>query len=155
MTIEVSRPAGATSDRIGAITLFTLAIVYGIGATQISYSFSSDPLGPRVFPLMLSGLLGLLSLIYFFFPGGAETWPRGRGLAGVISIPMLVLASALLLEPVGFGIAMMVLVTGVGRIFGASWRNAILGGILQAVLWFVIFSYLLSVYLPGGAVFGH
>ena len=45
-------------------------------------------------------------------------------------------------------------VPGVGRLFGASWRFAILGGLAQAALWFVVFRYLLEVYLPGGAVFG-
>jgi putative tricarboxylic transport membrane protein len=139
---------------VGAITLLVLAILYGADASRISYSFSSDPLGPRVFPLILAGVLAILSLIYLFRPGGSETWPQGRLLASSIAIPGFVLITTLLMEPLGFAIAMTLLVTGIGRIFGASWRFALIGGIVQAAIWFVLFKYLLEVYLPGGSLFG-
>jgi putative tricarboxylic transport membrane protein len=142
------------SDRVGAIVLLVLAVLYGLDASRIPYSFSSDPLGPRVFPLILSGALALLSLIYLFRPGGSEPWPQGRLLASSIAIPGLVLVATLLMEPLGFAIAITLLVTGVGRIFGASWRLAVIGGLAQAALWFFVFKHLLEVYLPGGSAFG-
>lgn len=154
MTTSTGPRASTRSDRIGAIVLLVLALLYGFEASRIAYSFSSDPLGPRVFPLALAGLLALLSLIYLMRPSGAESWPRGRLLAASLAIPALVLAAALLLEPLGFAIAITVMVVGVGRIFGASWRAALIGGVAQAALWFVIFRYLLDVYLPGGSLLG-
>ncbi len=154
MTVSTGPRGAGRSDRVGAIVLLVFALLYGFEASRIAYSFSSDPLGPRVFPLMLAGALALLSLIYLLRPGGAEPWPQGRLLAPALAIPGLVLAAALLLEPLGFAVSVTILVTGVGRLFGASWRYAVVGGLAQAALWFVVFRYLLEVYLPGGAVFG-
>ncbi|MBM1174140.1 tripartite tricarboxylate transporter TctB family protein [Microvirga arabica] len=154
MTTSTGPRGAVRSDRVGAVVLFALAVLYGLDASRISYSFSSDPLGPRVFPLILAGVLALLSLIYFFRPGSSEPWPQGRLLASSIAIPGLVLVATLLLEPLGFAIAITLLVTGVGRIFGASWRFALFAGIVQAALWFLLFRYLLEVYLPGGSIFG-
>jgi putative tricarboxylic transport membrane protein len=146
--------ASATSGRVGAAVLFAVAILYGIDASRIRYAFSSDPLGPRVFPLLLSAILALLALIYFLKPSGSEPWPRGRRLLQALAIPALVAAAALLLEPIGFILAVFVLVTGVATVFGASWRTALIGGVIQAAIWFVVFGYLLEVYLPAGSVFG-
>lgn len=154
MTTSTGPRGTVKSDRVGAIVLLALAVLYGLNASRISYSFSSDPLGPRVFPLILAGVLALLSLIYLFRPGRSEPWPQGRLLASSIAIPGLVLVATLVMEPLGFAMAMTLLVTGVGRIFGAPWRFALIGGLVQAAFWFFIFRYLLEVYLPGGSIFG-
>jgi putative tricarboxylic transport membrane protein len=69
-----------------------------------------------------------------------------------VLVALLVL-SALLLEPLGFGLAMFTLTGGVAWLFGSSWRAALIGGGLQAALWYFVFGYLLEVYLPSGAIF--
>jgi putative tricarboxylic transport membrane protein len=155
MSSTTGAKAAATSGRVGAIVLLAVAIFYGIEASRIRYSFSSDPLGPRVFPMLLAGVLALLAFLYFLKPAGSEPWPKGRLLWQALAIPALVVAAALLLEPAGFGLAMLVLVTGVAAVFGASWRAAFVGGVIQAALWFLVFGYLLEVYLPVGSIFGH
>jgi putative tricarboxylic transport membrane protein len=68
-------------------------------------------------------------------------------------LPVLVLVSALILEPAGFPIAMFVMTAGVGWLFGASPMAAVLGGVVQSALWYVVFATLLEVYLPVGALF--
>lgn len=154
MTTSAGPRVNARYDRAGAIVLLIFALLYGLDAGRIAYSFSSDPLGPRAFPLILAGVLAFLSLLYLLRPGGAEPWPHGRLLARSLAIPGLVLVSALLMEPLGFAMTMTLLVIGVSRVFGAPWRFAILGGVGQAALWFLIFRYLLDVYLPGGSLLG-
>ncbi len=141
------------SNRIAAIVLLLFSLLYGYAGSGIEFSFSSDPLGPRVFPVMLAAILGLLSLIYLFMPGEGEAWPQGTVLMRCIALPSLVLIAALLFEPIGFAGSMFVMTTGVGRIFGASWKASLLGGLLQATLWYVVFGYLLEVYLPVGELF--
>jgi putative tricarboxylic transport membrane protein len=54
----------------------------------------------------------------------------------------------------GFGVSMFVMITGIGRIFGASWKASVIGGVVQAALWYFVFGYLLQVYLPAGSIFG-
>lgn len=146
-------PASRRSSRIAAVAILILSIAYGIAGSRIVYSFSSDPLGPRAFPVLLAATLALLALIYLVRPGEAEAWPGGALLARSVALPALVLISALILEPLGFPVAMFVLTAGVGWLFGASPLAAAVGGVLQAALWYVIFGYLLEVYLPLGIWF--
>jgi putative tricarboxylic transport membrane protein len=148
-----SSAASLRSNRIAAAVILALSLAYGIAGSRIEYAFSSDPLGPRVFPVMLACALALLALIYLFRPGEAEDWPSGTLLARSIALPLLVLISALMLEPAGFPVAMFVLTAGVGWLFGASLLATIIGGVVQSALWYFVFAYLLEVYLPAGALF--
>ncbi len=140
--------------RIGGLVMLALAIAYGIGGSQIEYAFASDPLGPRVVPVLLAITLAVLCLFYLKNPGTAEAFPRGQLLVKIVAVPLLLLASALLLEPAGFAASIFLLTFGVGWIFGAPLRLALIGGVGQAVLWWFVFSYLLDVYLPAGRLFG-
>lgn len=146
-----------TSQRIGrfgGLALLALAIGFGIGGSRIEYAFSSDPLGPRVVPVMLAVILAVLCLIYLRNPGKAEGFPSGQLLLRILAVPTLMLVSVLLMEPLGFAASILLLTTGVGWIFGAPLRLAIIGGVCQALLWWFVFAYLLDVYLPTGPLFG-
>ncbi len=145
--------AGVRSGRIGAALLFVFALVYGVAGSRIEYAFSSDPLGPRVFPVALAMVLAGLSALYFLKPGSSEPWPRGATLVGAIAIPVLVGLTAILLEPLGFPVVILILTAGVGRAFGAPWAKAIGAGLVHAALWYLVFGYLLEVYLPMGSLF--
>lgn len=145
--------AGSLSNRLAALGLLAFSVIYGVAGSGIEYAFASDPLGPRVFPVLLAILLGVFSLIYLFVPGQSEAWPQGTVLMRCIALPVLVLVAALLFEPLGFAASMFVMTAGVGRIFGASWKASLIGGLVQAALWYLIFGYLLEVYLPTGELF--
>jgi putative tricarboxylic transport membrane protein len=149
-------PQGASvrSGRIGAAVLFLFAVVYGVAGSRIEYAFSSDPLGPRVFPVALAVILAVLSGLYVLKPGSSEPWPRGATLAGAVAIPVLVGLTAILLEPLGFPVVIFILTAGVGRAFGAPWAKAASAGLVHAALWYLVFGYLLEVYLPTGSLFG-
>jgi putative tricarboxylic transport membrane protein len=154
MTHAHSPQAERTIGRIAAVCLLTLAIAYGIGGSLIEYAFASDPLGPRVVPMGLAVVLGSLCLIYLKFPGSIEGFPTGLLLRRVLAVPAVLVVSALLFEPAGFAVSIFVLTLGAARLFGASWKTALLGAAGQALLWWLIFAYLLDVYLPAGALFG-
>lgn len=150
MTATSPASPGRWSSRVAALVLLVFSIVYGIAGSRIEYAFSSDPLGPRVFPIILAILLALLAVIYLFVPGRSEPWPRGSLLARSILLPLLILIAALVFEPLGFAAAMFLLTGGVARIFGASVRASLISGVVQSGLWYLIFVYLLEVYLPHG-----
>lgn len=140
--------------RISAIVLLGLAVAYGIGGSRIEYAFASDPLGPRFVPVMLAILLGLFGLIYMKFPGSAEGFPTGKSLVRILAIPLTLIISVALLEPLGFAASIFVLTAVTGWLFGASAKLSIIGAVVHAALWWFIFSFLLEVYLPTGAIFG-
>ncbi|MCS6877908.1 MAG: tripartite tricarboxylate transporter TctB family protein [Geminicoccaceae bacterium] len=140
-------------ERLPALVLFLVALAYGFAAARIEYAFSSDPLGPRVFPLGLAILLALLALAWFLRPGGAEPWPRGGLLVQTAGLVALAYLAAWLFDRAGFLIAMGVLCTGVALMFRATLRQALASGIAQAVLWWLVFAYGLRIPLPAGRWF--
>jgi putative tricarboxylic transport membrane protein len=146
-----SSGSGLLSSRVAGLCLFCLACGYGLAASQIEYAFSSDPLGPRAFPLLLAAALALLSLIHVARPAGTvEELPRGTMLARSSGLVAIVLAVAFLMEPLGFFVSVLVLTVSVGVLFGARPLVALAGGGIQAALWYFVFAYLLDVYLPNG-----
>ncbi|MBZ9798315.1 tripartite tricarboxylate transporter TctB family protein [Mesorhizobium sp. ES1-4] len=140
--------------RISALCLFGLAVAYGIGGASIEYAFSSDPLGPRMVPVGLAIILGLLCLLYVRSPGTAEAFPSGRLLWRVLAVPLLLVVCIAIFETVGFAVSIFLLTFGTGLIFGAPLGYAAVGAAGHAALWWFIFSYLLQVYLPTGTLFG-
>ncbi|BBD41506.1 tripartite tricarboxylate transporter TctB (plasmid) [Aminobacter sp. Y103A] len=140
--------------RAAALVLLAVAIAYGIGGATIEYAFSSDPLGPRAFPVMLAVVLGGLSLLYLVWPGRVEAIPTGRALLRVLAIPAILVVSIALFEPLGFAGATFLLTFGAALVFGAPVKHALIGAVLQTALWWTVFAYLLQVYLPAGALFG-
>lgn len=139
--------------RIGAAVLFVFALAFGWMGSRIEYAFSSDPLGPRTFPVALAIVLAVLAALNFLRPGRNEGWPRGATLVGAVALPALVCATGLLFEPAGFLVAIFVLTTGASRAFGASWPRSIGAGIAHAIGWYVLFGVLLEVQLPAGDLF--
>jgi putative tricarboxylic transport membrane protein len=141
-----------SSGRLAAILIFIFALAFAWQGAQIEYAFSSDPLGPKAFPLLLAGILAALSVWLFCRPGHDTHWPLGKTLWKALGIPLAVVTTALLLNPLGFFAAVFLMVAMVGWIFGASPRLALLGAGLQAAVWQVVFVYLLGVYLPTGTL---
>lgn len=58
-----------TFDKVFSIILLTLSILFVFQATQISDSAYGSTVGPKIFPLCLGIILGLLSLQLFY-----ESW---------------------------------------------------------------------------------
>ena len=51
-------------DRVFGSFMLVVALGYILSARGIETSFMSDPVGPRVFPYMVAGVVILLSLIH-------------------------------------------------------------------------------------------
>ncbi len=114
---------------------------------------SSDPLGPRVFPVLLAAVSRASLADLPVRPRPVGDLAARPLLVRCIGATVLVLVAALILEPLGFAASMFVLTAGVARILGASWRASLIGGLVQAALWYFVFGYLLEVYLPTGELF--
>lgn len=140
------------NGRIAAICLFVFAFLLAWGGSRIEYAFSSDPLGPRAFPLLLALALAVFSVWLFLRPGEHEAWPSGAVLWKALGIPVTVAIASLLMSPIGFFAAMALMVAVIAWIFGASPRQSLLNGIIQGGLWQLVFVHLLEVYLPTGTI---
>lgn len=140
--------------RVPALVLLVLAILYGVAASRIEYAFSSDPLGPRAFPLLLAGVLGLLAVAWIVRPGDAEPWPRGTLLLQSVVLVALAFLGAWLYDRAGFPVATLLVCSGVALLFRARPWQALLCGVGNAALWWVLFVHGLKIPLPRGAWLG-
>lgn len=138
------------SDRIfGGIGL-ALAAFFVWGATQIELSFISDPVGPRVFPIIIAMVLGLASLVILVRPDAAPAWPAAGRLLEIAMAAAVMVAYALALAEIGFVIA-----TAVAAAF-LTWRLgtrpiwAVVAGCLTALGIYVVFHLILGLSLARG-----
>ncbi len=146
-------PVGG-ARRIPGLALLAFALVYCLFAANIEYGFSSDPWGPRAFPLFLGFVLAALSIWYAYRPGLAEPWPKGA-LAGKLGVLLgLSFGTAALYTIAGFPVATFLLCGGVALLFRATYRQAIAVGVANAAIWYGLFTGVFGVPLPLGFGFG-
>lgn len=138
------------SGRIAAVFLIVFSVLYGYFGATIEYSFSSDPIGPRGFPVALAITLAAFGLYYLVFPGEAEAWPEREGRLAALFFLGLSVICVLGMDHIGFIPAMAVLMAGIARLFGANWPVALGSGVAQAVLWWALFGPILGGNLPKG-----
>ncbi len=142
------------TDRIFGGVIFIGALLYGLGALRLEAAFLGGPVGPKVFPLLLAIVCGLLGLALLARPSGEPAWPGPRGWLelGVVTVSFVVYG--FLLVPIGF-LAATTLETGfVSWRFGARPLPALLVGIGVAVALWLLFVFALDIPLPIGRVFG-
>ena len=138
------------SDRLlGVIALLFSAFLawFGVG---IEAAFSYEPVGPRAFPLLLSGLIGLCGLV-LTWKGGSKIDPNQPGVNSRILMMVGVLSFyAAGFVWLGFILSTAIMTTMIGRLFGGSWRNSVAGGVCMSLLFYVLFDRVLDVVLPAG-----
>ena len=138
------------SDRLlGVLALLFSAFLawYGIG---LEAAFSYEPVGPRAFPLLLSALIGLCGLV-LTWKGGNKVEPNLPGVNGRILMMVGLLAFyAAGFVWFGFMLSTAIMTTMIGRLFGGSWMKSAAGGMIMAVVFYLLFDRLLDVVLPVG-----
>ncbi|MFC0202379.1 tripartite tricarboxylate transporter TctB family protein [Paracoccus rhizosphaerae] len=140
-------------DRIFGSFMLVVALGYILSARGIETSFMSDPVGPRVFPYMVAGVVILCSLVMILRPDPDEEWPAGPMILqlGIALVALAAYAEAI--TPLGFLIPTAI-VSGIlsWQIGGNPTRSA-LTGLGLAVGLFVLFRVILGLglrSLPAG-----
>jgi putative tricarboxylic transport membrane protein len=139
------------SDRLAGLVLLALAVAYGVAASGFE-AMIGDPLGPAVFPLVLSIPLGLLSLYLIARPDPEPGWARGRVLLKQALALIAFVAYAYLLEPLGFIVASVLAVAVLGWLLGARPWHSTAAGLAIALVLFLLFDTLLGLPLPAGVL---
>lgn len=138
------------SDRL----LGTLCVLVSAGmawsARDYAAAFSYEPLGPRAFPLLLAGSLGLCGLWMLLRPSAGSESFRAVPWKSTSLCAAAVLAYALLFQWLGFALATALMALPVGMAFGGSWKQSLAGGVALGLLLFLLFDKLLDVVLPTG-----
>lgn len=138
-------------DRIFAACLFVITLSYGaIALFVLKAPFQYDPLGPESWPRILAAVM-LICLVLLFrrpdrgdFAVSRETWIH------LATILALLIAYALLFEPLGFIIATALFAAIASRMLGAPWKHAAVFGVGMGVGGYLLCAGLLDLNLPAG-----
>ncbi|MEM8870083.1 MAG: tripartite tricarboxylate transporter TctB family protein [Pseudomonadota bacterium] len=132
------------SDRIFGLVMLCVAVGYIATATQIQTSFLSDPVGPRMFPYLISVVVILCSIMILIKPDTEPEWPALMTFAR-LTIAVIVLAGyAMTLKPLGFLLPTAVAAGVISYQISPRAIPAALTGIGLSAGLFVIFKYLLG-----------
>jgi putative tricarboxylic transport membrane protein len=140
----------ALPERIAGAVLLACAAGLALASLGIEYSFSSDPLGPTAFPLILAAILGCGAVRLLLWPRPIDDWPDRAMLARNAGLVGLCVLGAVLFVPAGFIVSMALMCTGAARLFGAGWPQAIASGVGNAVIGWLVFDLLFAIPLPPG-----
>ncbi|QPL45869.1 tripartite tricarboxylate transporter TctB family protein [Halomonas sp. A40-4] len=141
------------ADRVLGIALIGLAAFIAVQAVQLEIPFSYEPVGPKAFPLGLSILLTLLSLVMILRPGDNGSWPHKTLALRLLLVLVLLLVYAVLFRQLGFIVSSMLVVTALARLFDATWGKALITGIVMSIVGYFLFTAALGISLPSGYLF--
>jgi putative tricarboxylic transport membrane protein len=132
------------SDRIFGLVVLGVALAYIASALQIQTSFLSDPVGSKVFPLLIGGIAALASLVLIVRPDENPEWPHGATWLHLGIALVVLVAYAYALKPMGFIVPTAVAAGVVSYQISPRLNTATLTGIGLSLGLFVIFKYVLG-----------
>ncbi|MCI0509203.1 putative tricarboxylic transport membrane protein [Chromohalobacter marismortui] len=138
------------ADRLLGFALIGLAAFAAIHAWQLQIPFSYEPVGPKAFPIVLSIILAALSLVLIFRPGENGHWPNKALLAKLLQVLGTLVVYAILFTKLGFIITTFFAALVLARLFGATWRRALIASFLMVLVSYFLFTQGLGISLPDG-----
>lgn len=138
------------SDRILGLLAMILAGSMIVAAWGYAAPVEYEPVGPRMFPLLLALVMAICGAGLMLRPGKAVAWPKGAQLRHIAICTGAIIAYALLFQVLGFVIATALMALPLGRVFGGTWRQCMLTGAGLGVALYLLFDKVLDVVLPLG-----
>lgn len=138
------------SDRIFGGFGLALAIFYIWAASIIPDSFMVDVIGPRTFPYIVGGVLGLCSLIFILRPDSEPDWPHFRELLEIGMAAAIMLLYAWMLPEFGFLISTVFATAYLTWRLGTTPLMSLVSGVLTSVGIYVVFHLILGLSLAKG-----
>ncbi len=142
------------TDRTLGIVAILFAVFLGVFGYDLEPPFSYEPIGPKAFPLLIAVIMAICGLILTVKGGSeAEVNTKSANLRILTMVAYIVLY-AFLFNILGFIVSTALMTIFVGKLFGAKWWQAVVGGVVMSVLFFLLFDRTLDVVLPQGILGG-
>ncbi|MBE0453216.1 tripartite tricarboxylate transporter TctB family protein [Roseovarius autotrophicus] len=132
------------ADRIFGVVMIVLALGYILSAMNIQTSFMSDPVGPRVFPYMVAGVIILCSLVMLLRPDPNANWPAPMMALKIGAALTVLVGYALLIRPMGFIIPTAIASAAISYMISPRPVPAALAGLGLGTGLFVLFKVVLG-----------
>ncbi|MFB4247477.1 tripartite tricarboxylate transporter TctB family protein [Pseudomonas idahonensis] len=142
-------------QRLFAAVLLLACAGLALMAWPYQAAFSYEPVGPRAFPLLMLGLMGLALLYMLFRPTpirhSEDEPPLDRQTLTKITICVtLLLVFAGTFEPLGFIVASVLIGVPMARLYGGRWLPSLVIISLLSVGLYWLFDQVMDVPLPLG-----
>jgi putative tricarboxylic transport membrane protein len=138
------------SDRTLGVACLLLAGFYAYFAAQTKIGFISDPLGPKVFPYIIAGVLALAGLYPLFKPDPEPDWPPAGRLMEIVFATAVMVAYTYALPEVGFVLATAVTAGLLSWRLNAGPMAAAAAGVVISIGIYVVFHMVLGLSLARG-----
>jgi putative tricarboxylic transport membrane protein len=138
------------TDRVLGVSAVGIAAFFIWRATLIEEPFISDPVGPRVFPIIICVLVGLSGLGLILRPDPDPQWPGLPALLEIGAGTAVFVAYAELLPLLGFVIATIFAAGYLAWRLGAALRHAAVAGLAISLGIFAVFHLALGLTLARG-----
>lgn len=139
-------------------TLGIVAILFAVFLFAFGYDleppFSYEPIGPKAFPLLIAVVMAICGLILTIKGGGEAEKNTKSANFRIFTMVLYIILYAFLFQILGFIISTTLMVVFVGKLFGATWIKAIVGGVVMSILMFLLFDKTLDIVLPAGLLGG-
>ncbi|RMM30248.1 Tripartite tricarboxylate transport system protein TctB [Pseudomonas syringae pv. pisi] len=159
--IQLRPPTGAAQEvlmviqRIFAGLLLLACAGLALMAWPYQAPFSYEPVGPRAFPLLMLGLMGVALLYLLIRPTPIVHTEEDPELdretlikIGVCIVLLLIFAG--LFEPLGFILSSILIGIPMARLYGGRWLPSVVVVILMSVGLYLLFDKAMDVPLPLG-----
>jgi putative tricarboxylic transport membrane protein len=142
-------------QRIFASVMLLVCVGLALMAWPYQAAFSYEPVGPRAYPLLMLGLMGLALLYMVFRPTPivhSEEDPQlDRATLKKIGICVaLLLVFAGTFEPLGFIVSSILIGVPMARLYGGRWVPSVVIISLMAIGLYLLFDKVMDVPLPLG-----
>ncbi len=138
------------SDRALGVACLLLAAFYAYFAAQTQVGFMSDPLGPKVFPYIIAGVLALAGIYPIAKPDPPPDWPAAGRLLEIVFAAAVMVAYTYALPTAGFVLATAVTAALLCWRLSAGPVAAAIAGVLISVGIYVVFHLILGLSLARG-----
>ncbi|UBM26313.1 tripartite tricarboxylate transporter TctB family protein [Pseudomonas sp. p1(2021b)] len=142
-------------QRVFALALLAVCAALAVMAWPYQAAFSYEPVGPRAYPLLMLGLMGLALLYLAIRPTPIvrkddEPELDRESLVKIVACIGLLLVFASTFEPLGFILSAILVGVPMARLYGGRWLHSAIVVAAMSLLLYWLFDRMMDVPLPLG-----
>lgn len=137
-------------DRIFGAVLLAVSVFYIWAASQTQLSFITDPVGPRVFPMLVGVVAAICCIVMMLRPDPNPVWPGFARVAEIGAAAAVFFIYAMVLPELGFVLCTAIAAGYLCWRLGGGILEAIIAGCVMAVGIYAVFHWALGLSLAKG-----
>tara|TARA_B100001057_G_scaffold427709_1_gene452602 strand:- start:665 stop:1096 length:432 start_codon:yes stop_codon:yes gene_type:complete len=129
------------SDRIAGLLTICVALAFFASATQLEMPFFSDPLGPKSFPMAVSGVALIAGIMMFLRPDNEPEWPVLSTFIKLFITTLILIIYAYGLKPFGFITPTALASAAISYQIKPELLKSVIIGVSLSIILFLVFKF--------------